>query len=186
MDFGRPEMRDASARSDGWPGVARPGPTEFDSKDVSTLYGAPGSNFSPVPYPVAPSRQPSGFGTEEIKLLEELEAMRSVPDDEHQETVSGIRRPPPADPDADTGDLPSPAFYEKMVVEYRGQTDTEGRRKIQRRLEQDSLSDNAVVRYYAVEAMAKLGTSIFGNALLAATEDDDEAVRNLAVQSLRS
>ena len=33
--------------------------------------------------------------------------------------------------------------------------------------------------------MAKLGRKVFGSALLAATEDDDEAVRNLAAEALK-
>ncbi len=96
-----------------------------------------------------------------------------------------LGRPPPADPDADTGDLPSPAIYQRLVGEYQRSTDSETRTALQRRLEHDSISENSVVRYYAVEAMSKLGRSIFGNALLAATEDEDEAVRNLAVQALK-
>jgi hypothetical protein len=41
------------------------------------------------------------------------------------------------------------------------------------------------VRYYAVEAMSKLGRDVFGSALLAATEDENEAVRAIAVEALR-
>lgn len=51
--------------------------------------------------------------------------------------------------------------------------------------EEDSASEHTVIRYYAVEAMSKLGREVFGSALLAATEDENEAVRAIAVEALR-
>ncbi|MEO1489949.1 MAG: HEAT repeat domain-containing protein, partial [Pseudomonadota bacterium] len=102
------------------------------------------------------------------------------------EIISVKRRPPAPDPDEDTGDLPSPAVYQKMVVEYMAEPPDENRRReVEKRLEDDSMSANSAVRYYAVEAMAQLNSSVFKNALLAATDDEDEAVRMIAVQALR-
>lgn len=128
-------------------------------------------------------RAGSELGTAEFNLVAEVAELTAFPDSDLNETVGGLRRPPPADPDADTGDLPSPAVYDKLVADYWAHDEDE-RLSVQQRLEQDSLSENSVVRYYAVDAMAKLGRTIFGNALLAATEDEDEAVRALAVQAL--
>ncbi len=131
----------------------------------------------------------SDLGTVELNLIDEVAALRPNVEDENEEeprTVTGARRPSAPDPDADTGDLPSPAIYRRLVQDYLGTDDVDRRRSIQRRLEEDSLSENAVVRYYAIEAMAHLGRSTFGNALLAATDDEDEAVRNLAIQALNN
>ena len=128
---------------------------------------------------VKPAAEGPKLDSDELELVDEL-ALSVAGDD----PLADLRRPPPADPDADTGDLPSPTVYQRLVAEYLKTDDLDKRRKVQRRLEEDSLSDNAVVRYYAVEAMSVLGRSVFGNALLAATEDDDEAVRSLAVQAL--
>lgn len=55
-------------------------------------------------------------------------------------------------------------------------------------LQEDIASADRAVRYYAVEAMARLGRKSFGHTLLQATEDEDEdeAIRNLAVNALKS
>ena len=155
---------------------------------------------SPEPEPAAPQASIPQTSDLDVRLDDEATVgldlaaeLASVGDvrmtgeeDDLQATVAGLRRPPPADPDADTGDLPSPKIYKELVQEFQSTDDEDMRLAMQQRLEADSVSDNSVVRYYAVEAMAKLGRDIFGRALLAATDDEDEAVRNLAVQAFQN
>ena len=83
------------------------------------------------------------------------------------------------------GGTPGPEDYERLVQDYRRQRDDEARRFIAERLERDGMSPHTVVRYYAVEAMSKLGREAFADALLSATEDENEAVRAMAVEALR-
>ncbi|MEM7679055.1 MAG: hypothetical protein AAF449_24015, partial [Myxococcota bacterium] len=125
-------------------------------------------------------RAASDPGTEQFDLLSHMNGETPEPE------VVSPRRPPTLDPDTDTGDLPSPAAYQKMVVDYLAEPFDEARRReIQQRLEDDSVSANSAVRYYAVEAMAQLKSDVFKPALLTATEDEDEAVRMIAIQALR-
>jgi HEAT repeat protein len=95
--------------------------------------------------------------------------------------------PPPRPPfdGEDSSGLPSPEVYDKLVSDFLHSDDEERRDDIADRLETDSQSEETVIRYYAVEAMSKLGREVFGNALLNATEDDNEAVRAIAVEALR-
>jgi cell division GTPase FtsZ len=81
--------------------------------------------------------------------------------------------------------LPSPEIYDKLVSDFLHARNEESRDRIAHRLEKDSLSEHTVIRYYAVEAMSKLGRENFGEALLTATEDENEAVRAIAVEALR-
>ncbi len=80
---------------------------------------------------------------------------------------------------------PSPELYDRLVSEFLRAADDDIRDDIAERLEADAEADETVVRYYAVEAMAKLGRETFGTALLAATEDEDDAVRAMAIEALR-
>lgn len=89
------------------------------------------------------------------------------------------------DEDEGTAGLPSPETYDKLVSEFLHAKGEDIRDRIADRLEGDSLSEHTVIRYYAVEAMSKLGREVFGNALLNATEDENEAVRAIAVEALR-
>lgn len=75
--------------------------------------------------------------------------------------------------------------YVQLVHDYRQSRDDTTRRTIAERLERDGMSPHTVVRYYAVEAMSKLGREAFADALLSATEDENEAVRAMAVEALR-
>lgn len=93
------------------------------------------------------------------------------------------RRGPPPPPD--TGELPSPEIYDRLVADFRQAKLQRAREEVARRLEEDSISEQTVVRYYAVEAMSKLGRDVFATALLAATEDENEAVRAIAIEALR-
>lgn len=97
--------------------------------------------------------------------------------------TGGNPRVPPVPPN--TGEIPKPEVYDRLVAEFRGAKHQRARDEVVRRLEEDSISEHTVVRYYAVEAMTKVGREVFGTALLAATEDENEAVRALAVESLR-
>ena len=108
---------------------------------------------------------------------------------------SGLGRLPKAEPDqeatkrkrhdsAEIRKLPGRAAYARIVTRYRGTTDQALRQNIAERLEQDRLSQHAAVRYHAVDAMAKLGVPLFENALIAASEDPDPAVRTIASRAL--
>jgi len=74
--------------------------------------------------------------------------------------------------------------YDNMVSEYKSSESDEIKRQLAERLEADRLSDNSLVRYYAVRAMTKLDTDIFADALQAATEDEDATVRAIASKAL--
>ena len=93
--------------------------------------------------------------------------------------------PPPPFDGEDSSGLPSPEVYDKLVSDFLHSDDDERRDDIADRLEADSQSEQTVIRYYAVEAMSKLGREVFGSALLNATEDENEAVRAIAVEALR-
>ena len=149
----------------------------------------------PTPTPAAGLQQPAGsgapsrdIGTEQLDVSAQLAALQGPADDlepEH-ETNPGIRRRGPIATAEETGELPSPEAYDSLVAQYLQANGPKVRQEVVSRLEADSNSEHTVVRYYAVEAMAKLGRKIFGSALLAATEDENDAVRQLAVQALKS
>lgn len=154
--------------------------------------GRPAS-VADTPAPAAPPRKkralPTEIGTEEIDVVAALAELEEMPDEavesELQETVaaSDIRTGGTA---ANGQDLPSPELYDQLVAQYLNAENARARQSVVQRLEMDSVADDTIVRYYAVEAMSKLGRKVFGNALLAATEDDDEAVRNLAAEALKA
>ena len=126
---------------------------------------------------VNPSEVPPDAETSEIDVEQEIAKQRAAP--------KRTSAPPPPPHDAGVGDLPSPDVYDQLVSRYlHAQTESE-RESVAQRLEDDSLSEHTVVRYYAVEAMSKLGRDTFSSALLAASEDDNEAVRTLALEALR-
>lgn len=135
----------------------------------------------------APRRRPlpKELGTEEIDVVAALAELSELPDDavesELQETVAAADLAMPINGQ----DLPSPEQYDALVAQYLNAENAKARQTVVQRLESDSVADDTIVRYYAVEAMAKLGRKVFGNALLAATEDEDEAVRNLAAEALK-
>jgi cell division GTPase FtsZ len=126
---------------------------------------------------------PELLGTEEIDIVAQLAEAEQKVEAKDVTADSNNERPPPPVPGG--GDLPNPEIYDRLVTEYRQAKQPRVREEVQRRLEKDSLSEHTVVRYYAVEAMSKLGRDVFGNALLAATEDENEAVRAIAVEALR-
>lgn len=126
---------------------------------------------------VNPSEVPPDAETSEIDVEQEIAKQRAAP--------KRTSAPPPPPHDTGVGDLPSPDVYDQLVSRYlHAQTESE-RESVAQRLEDDSLSEHTVVRYYAVEAMSKLGRDTFSSALLAASEDDNEAVRTLALEALR-
>lgn len=81
--------------------------------------------------------------------------------------------------------LPSADTYDDLVERYRKHKDEEVRTEIAGRLEADFHSAHAVVRFYAVDAMAKLDRKRFERILLAATEDENTAVRKIAQSALQ-
>lgn len=134
------------------------------------------------------SDTPPELGTEEIDVVAQLAQLGDLAEDddpELNETVAHAERPLPNLPGSGDPDLPKPESYDKLVAAYLSAKTARDRQEVVRQLETDSLSEHTVVRYYAVEAMAKLGRKIFGNALLTATEDSNEAVRTLAVEALK-
>lgn len=137
---------------------------------------------------------PPELGTEEIDVVAQLAELKDLGDlslGELQETISasdiGNQQPRVRGGGSfqGTAELPSPDDYDRLVSKYLNSRTGDERKDIAERLEDDSLSKDTVVRYYAVEAMAKLGRKSFGNALLHATEDADDAVRMLAVEALK-
>jgi cell division GTPase FtsZ len=75
--------------------------------------------------------------------------------------------------------------YDQLVREYKSSESDDVRSRVLSRLETDRLSENSLVRYYAVRAMAKLDPSLFTDALQAATEDEDATVRAIAAKALQ-
>ncbi|MEL6185092.1 MAG: hypothetical protein AAFU79_10745, partial [Myxococcota bacterium] len=101
-----------------------------------------------------------------------------------RQTNLGRSEPPVSTEGVDTGDLPDPNVYDGLVTRFLEAEDDAEREAVIRRLETDAGSDITVVRYYAVEAMAKLGRRVFGEALERARSDVHEAVRTLAAAAL--
>ncbi|MCC7386222.1 MAG: hypothetical protein IT384_30545 [Deltaproteobacteria bacterium] len=130
---------------------------------------------SPLDVPVSPlSEEPSHeMITHEIDLEQQMQKQRE-----------GKLMPTIEEIEGDDG-LPSPETYDRLVSDFLHTQDEGTRDRIADRLEVDSQSEHTVIRYYAVEAMSKLGREVFGSALLTATEDDNEAVRAIAVEALR-
>ena len=75
--------------------------------------------------------------------------------------------------------------YDQMVREYKSSSSEDVRQRVLQRLESDRLSENSLVRYYAVRAMTKLDPSLFTEALQAATQDEDATVRAIASKALQ-
>lgn len=101
-----------------------------------------------------------------------------------QKMLNRARKPAPPPPPLDGGDA-GPELYDKLVSDYLHADDDVDRGAIADRLESDSVSPDTSIRYYAVDAMSKLGHRYFSDALLAASEDDNEAVRTLALEALK-
>lgn len=132
---------------------------------------------------------PQDIGTEEIDVVAALAELNDVDEDdaELQETIpaSTLKTGGSAAGNGQADNMPKPEDYDRLVAQYLNAENARDRQHVVKRLEADSVADDTIVRYYAVEAMAKLGRKVFGSALLAATEDDDEAVRNLAAEALK-
>jgi hypothetical protein len=88
--------------------------------------------------------------------------------------------------DASKDDLPGRSAYARIVTRYRNTSNDDLRHAIARRLEQDRLSEHSEVRFHAVDAMAKIGVQTFEAALIAATEDEDPAIREIAERALEA
>lgn len=139
-----------------------------------------------------PDARPSGLkdlGTEEIDVVAQLAQLGDFDDDDEldelNETMPAVAQKEAPAPTNGNGELPNAEVYDDLVTTYLHARSARDRQRVVKRLEGDAQSEHTVVRYYAVEAMSKLGRKVFGNALLTATEDENEAVRNLAVEALK-
>lgn len=134
------------------------------------------------------------MGTEEIDVVAELASAQDVvaqnveAHDLADKTGSDLaasrgrprKPPPPPGPE-----VSHPEIYDRLVTDFLQAKHQRARDEVVRRLEEDSISEHTQIRYYAVDAMVKVGREVFGTALLAATEDENDAVRALAVEALR-
>lgn len=77
------------------------------------------------------------------------------------------------------------ATYDQLIREYQAAQSDSARLIVRERLESDRKSENSQVRYYVVRAMAKLGASLFSDALQAAMSDEDASVRAIATKALK-
>ena len=177
-------------------GLRRGPPGKAAAAQVRGRPRRPGADEGrPAPTPTPPPRAGQGtpssagrgglkdLGTEEIDVVAELAELSRGDDggdDELQETTPGVKKGP-----TPKSSSSRPEDYDALVAEYLQSKNARSRQEVVQRLERDSTAGDTMIRYYAVEAMAKLGRKVFGNALLAATEDEDEAVRQLAVEALR-
>lgn len=118
------------------------------------------------------------LGTEEIDVGAALA-------DAPQPARLGRSAPPAALESAPTGELPDPATYDALVASFLAAPTPEAQHAIGRRLVDDARSKMTLVRYYAVEAMAKLDHDSFRSALRRASADADPAVRDLARSAVR-
>ena len=157
--------------------------------DIAVLDGVDlGSSAGQIRAPLTPGTAkgrpvpgvPAASNPAQAKVAADAEPLPSVAATASADADRKASRPPPPPPPRGLKNLPSPETYEKLVRDFRGTTDNGVRRQIAQRLEEDRFSEHAVVRYYVVDAMSKLDKSLFETALLAATEDENEAVRKLA------
>jgi cell division GTPase FtsZ len=184
-----PSGRDGAGAAESAPRPRRPRrraePSEPEPPPSRPAPGAPPPSDRPAP---------ADIGTEEIDVVAALARVDEVwpepevapaPEAGSREGGLGWSEPPISTDGVDTGDLPDPATYDQLVARYLNPGAPTDREDVRAKLEADASSEITVVRYYAVEAMAKLGRKQFGEALLRATEDDNEAVRSLAAEALR-
>ena len=76
------------------------------------------------------------------------------------------------------------AHYDQLVSDYLQAENSAIRENIAQILGKDSLSSTTITRYYAVNAMCRLGVSDFHESLLAASEDENAEIRKLAIDTL--
>ncbi len=182
-------------------------PPPPDNEVVEEVHGRRDLRGRPRPKPIGavaatartaprsrPHDKPSGLkdlGTEEIDVVAQLAQLGDFgdfdeDDDELNPTIPAASRgviQRALEPQ--NGEIPKAEVYDELVTTYLHARTAKDRERVVKRLETDAGSEHTVVRYYAVEAMAKLGRKVFGSALLTATEDENEAVRNLAVEALK-
>lgn len=146
----------------------------------------------PPPAPPAPPRDrasppsPDSRSSEPLFYLYEKTPAPNAPSPNASGRTASPKNAPPrnAPPKADQN-LPDARTYDRLVAAYRQAKSDPARKRIAERLKEDGTSKNTAVRYYAVQAMVKLGRKSFSNALLQATEDEDETIRKLAVSALK-
>ncbi|MGB0680060.1 MAG: HEAT repeat domain-containing protein, partial [Polyangiales bacterium] len=76
--------------------------------------------------------------------------------------------------------------YRRLSSDFHAAVDEGTRKQIIERLENDRCSENPSTRLLAVQSMARIDPELFESALVAATEDDNVAVRDAAVEALRT
>ncbi|MEY4580265.1 MAG: hypothetical protein RL701_4968 [Pseudomonadota bacterium] len=80
--------------------------------------------------------------------------------------------------------MPDRDAYDQLVREFKEAGSVDVKKRVAERLEKDQKSDNSLIRYYAVRAMSKLDSELFGAALESATQDEDATVRAVAMKAL--
>lgn len=157
-------------------------PPDASVKQAIDARAAPVQKRMTLPLDVEESNLMEEASPESITHEIDLELQRRR--ERESRAIPAVSTPPPTPP-ADEEGLPKPETYDKLVADFLHAKDDDLRDDIADRLELDSQSEHTVIRYYAVEAMSKLGREVFGGALLSATEDENEAVRAIAVEALR-
>lgn len=172
----------------------RPAASKIQKRGLNRPNPAPTPNRAPVgarrpPAPPTPRERsarepippPSARLPDDVGAISEEETSDGV---DLGALVEMTRHPMDPEVSGEAG-APAPDDYARLVHDYRQTRDDHARLAIAERLEKDGMSPHTVVRYYAVEAMSKLGREAFADALLSATEDENEAVRAMAVEALR-
>ena len=182
------------------PGAATPKHRPFEGKAEAPVQADPpnsGQGTTVEPETHAKDIEPKSEAVEDLAAGADVESHPQPFDGEAgavqaSETVVfdgaslGRSAPPVATDGVDTGDLPDPNAYDRLVTDFLDPSaDDERRASVIARLETDAASEITVIRYYAVEAMAKAADEVFADALVRiAAEDANAAVRSLAEDAL--
>jgi cell division GTPase FtsZ len=75
--------------------------------------------------------------------------------------------------------------HAQLIAQFLQASGATTRQQAAERLQADARATDARLRHSAVDAMARLGRRHFAAALLAATDDEDEAVRAVAIEALQ-
>lgn len=163
----------------------RPRPWDAAPAHPSKQTKAPIPAQPTKPYPVGPA--PSEMGTEQF----DVSVVRSEiegPTEQHGAERGAFldRRAPVSTEGVAAADLPDPDMYDTLVARFLAAMDESERTYVAERLQTDAASEIPAVRYYAVDAMAKLASSNsrFREALTRAAQDEQEAIRQIASDAL--
>jgi len=169
----------------------RPSTTPEPSAVAASASVAPNSaSASPSPDASAPPSSPTSTADDaqpEQRLAAEAGA-NVAPDSEAASPGAAASTPPATSASGasrQNSALAHLATYDQLIREYQAAQTDSARLIVRERLESDRKSENSQVRYYVVRAMAKLGASLFSDALQAATSDEDASVRAIATKALK-